>query len=384
MQNQEAKLERLPSLTGLRFIAAFVVFGFHINAAGLWPYLDVPFRQGATGVSFFFILSGFVLTWSAKPDTKPVTVWRRRAAKIFPNHVATWLVVLVAAGAATPAAALANLSLTQAWFPSESVYFGLNTPAWSLSCEWAFYLAFPLLIRWRMRRPWLVASAAVIAILTVPAIALSMPGHLEYWFVFVFPPVRALEFVLGMAMARVVQQKKWIGVGLWPASALFVAAYVGSWYLPASFPYVAGTVIPLALLIPAAAVADLTGAWSPWRSRWMVWLGTVSFAFYMVHQIVIRVSEKLLDVHAFPLAAAAGMFGASMLAAWLLYRLVEVPAERLIRGTPRPARVRRASSRTTPPADRPAASPNGPSSPGRAAATGRTASPVDRQRPALP
>lgn len=355
MQNQETRLARLPSLTGMRFVAAFIVFGFHINAAGLWPYLDVPFRQGATGVSFFFILSGFVLTWSAKPGTGPVTVWRRRAAKIFPNHVATWIVVLVAAGAVTPAAALANLSLTQAWFPGESVYFGLNTPAWSLSCEWAFYLAFPLLIKWRMQKPWLVASAAVIAILTVPAIALSMPGHLEYWFVFVFPPVRALEFILGMAMARVVQQEKWIGVGLWPASAFFVVAYVGSWYLPASFPYVAGTVVPLALLIPAAAVADLTGRWSPWRSRWMVWLGTVSFAFYMVHQIVIRVSEKFLDVHAFPLLAALGMFVVSMVAAWLLYRLVEVPAERFIKGAPRPARITPASVRTAPPADRRAA-----------------------------
>ncbi|MFJ8959281.1 acyltransferase family protein [Lentzea sp. NPDC102401] len=339
----------------MRFIAAFVVFGFHISSAGLWPYLDIGFRQGATGVSFFFILSGFVLTWSARPGTGAPAVWRRRAAKIFPNHVATWLVVLVAAAAVTPATALVNLSLIQAWFPGESVYFSLNTPSWSLSCEMAFYLAFPLLIKWRMRRPWLIASATAIAIMIVPAIALTMPGPIEYWFVFVFPPVRALEFVLGMAMARVVQQGKWIGLGLWPASALFAAAYVGSGYLPASFPYVAGTVVPLALLIPAAAVADLTGRPSPWRSKPMVWLGTVSFAFYMVHQIVIRVSGKLLDVHAFPLVAALGMFVVSMVAAWLLYRLVEVPAERFLKGAPRPAPVTPASARTTPPADRRAA-----------------------------
>jgi peptidoglycan/LPS O-acetylase OafA/YrhL len=219
----------------------------------------------------------------------------------------------------------------------------------------AFYLAFPLLVKWRMRRPWLIASATTIAIITVPAIALTMPGPIEYWFVFVFPPVRALEFVLGMAMARVVQQGTWIGLGLWPATALFVGAYVGSWYLPASFPYVAGTVVPLALLIPAAAVADLTGRSSPWRSKWMVWLGTVSFAFYMVHQIVIRVGEKFLDLHRHPLLSALGLLAVSMLGAWLLHRLVEVPAERFIKGAPRPALVTPASARTAPPADRRAA-----------------------------
>ncbi|MCG8923381.1 hypothetical protein [Lentzea sp. CC55] len=67
-----------------------------------------------------------MLTWSARPGTPAPAVWRRRAAKIFPNHVATWLVVLLAVSA-TPAAALANLSLPQAWIPSESVYFDLNT-----------------------------------------------------------------------------------------------------------------------------------------------------------------------------------------------------------------------------------------------------------------
>src|ERR687894_524914 len=60
---------RLPSLTGLRFVAAFLVFGFHLHVAHLLDegvagtVMELVFGQGAVGVSFFFILSGFVLTW---------------------------------------------------------------------------------------------------------------------------------------------------------------------------------------------------------------------------------------------------------------------------------------------------------------------------------
>jgi peptidoglycan/LPS O-acetylase OafA/YrhL len=42
--------------------------------------------------------------------------------------------------------ALANVSLLHAWLPKMSVYFGLNSVTWSLSCELFFYLVFPLLI----------------------------------------------------------------------------------------------------------------------------------------------------------------------------------------------------------------------------------------------
>src|SRR5437868_13769353 len=92
---------QLRSLTGLRFIAAFVVFGFHVTVANLITpngavsaALTYFFRQGATGVSFFFMLSGFVLCWSARPGDSARRFWRRRAAKIYPNHLVTALVAL--------------------------------------------------------------------------------------------------------------------------------------------------------------------------------------------------------------------------------------------------------------------------------------------------
>lgn len=66
---------RLDSLTGLRFLAALAVFFYH--TVTLCPpgipksVLSVVAAQGLVGVSFFFILSGFVLSWSHRPDDSP-------------------------------------------------------------------------------------------------------------------------------------------------------------------------------------------------------------------------------------------------------------------------------------------------------------------------
>lgn len=347
---------RLPSLTGLRFLAAFVVFGFHLHAGGLFTgtgaegVLDAVFGQGATGVGFFFLLSGFVLTWSAREGTPARTAWRRRAAKVLPNHVVVWVVALAGlawVGGVSPVAGVLGLFLLQAWVPVQSVYFGVNTPAWSLSCEAAFYAAFPLLLRLvdrvPARRLWALAIGLMAAVVLVPVVALPMPGDLEYWFVYVFPVTRALEFALGMVLARIVRAGRWVRLGFLQAGALAVVGYVVSGRLPGTFGYVAGTVVPLALLIPAAAVADITGARSPWRGRVAVLLGEVSFAFYLVHQVVIRTVEAGPGPHDGDLAQAIGLsvalLGVSLGLAWLLHRLVELPVQRrLLRARPvRPA-----------------------------------------------
>src|SRR5215469_15689462 len=84
----------LPSLTGTRWMAAFLVFGLHLRNLGYLNGAPVdfagwPFMAGTTGVSFFFVLSGFVLTWSARPRDTAAGFWRRRIARIYPVHLAT-------------------------------------------------------------------------------------------------------------------------------------------------------------------------------------------------------------------------------------------------------------------------------------------------------
>ncbi|MGH3417733.1 MAG: acyltransferase family protein, partial [Actinocrinis sp.] len=93
---------RLDSLTGLRFLAAALVFFFHgsiefvfANQATQHGYLTGAATAGFVGVSFFFVLSGFVLTWSARPNDRARAFWRRRFFKIAPNYVVTYVAALI-------------------------------------------------------------------------------------------------------------------------------------------------------------------------------------------------------------------------------------------------------------------------------------------------
>ena len=340
----------LDSLTGLRWIAALAVFGFHVHVSGLTDepvlrsVLSGLFGSGASGVPFFFILSGMVLTWSARPGTPAATFWRRRAARVLPNHMVTWLVVLalviVAGDAVEAGPAVAGLFLLQSWVPSEAYYFAVNTPAWSLSCELAFYAAFPLLLPLLRRVPanrlaWL-AGGLVGGIWLVPLLSLPMADGLAYWFVWIFPVTRALEFALGIAVALLVASGRWRGPSLRVASVLALTAYLTVPLAPERWEWVAWTAGPFALLIGAAAASESRGKGASFlASRPMVWLGTISFAFYLVHLPVIGVVGRLVgDGVPTPLAvtAIAGMLAGAVVTAYALHRLVERPAERRLRG----------------------------------------------------
>src|SRR4051794_11942901 len=87
----------LPSLTGLRFIAALAVVAWHARPDHIPGLLQPLFTSAQSGVAFFFLLSGFVLTWSSRRDDTPRSFYWRRVARVVPNHVVTWLVALVLA-----------------------------------------------------------------------------------------------------------------------------------------------------------------------------------------------------------------------------------------------------------------------------------------------
>jgi mycarose O-acyltransferase len=348
----------LPSLTGARFIAAGMVFFFHSTfvypfaAPGAQKTTQVLFSQGGyTGVTFFFVLSGFVLAWAVRPGDTAPKFWRRRFFKIYPNHLLTFiaaLILLVGFGKAASQGwqGLLNLLLLQSWHPDLFVRAAFNPVAWSLSCEALFYFAFPfinrLIDRIRPERLWFWTILSALAVISIPSFALLLPsGQLfpqgftnwELWFAYYLPAVQLLTFVFGIFLAKFVLSGRRVPVNLGGAVALAVGAYFVTPLFGVVYQFTAVMIVPLGLLIAAAATADVEGQRTFLGSKAMVWLGEVSFAFYMWHYIVIATGHKWLGAGenwSTPTAIAVMvlLFAVALLLAWATFSLIERPIMR--------------------------------------------------------
>lgn len=309
----------LRALTGLRFVAAFQVLAYH----GLAPNAASPFwmrslvGSGYVGVGLFFVLSGFVLTYTYHDSLRDGTATRReflaaRVARIYPVYLLSLLVALpplfwlvASKGVPMDGGWLARLvgayaGLVQAWDPRKACI--LNCPAWSLSDEAFFYLAFllvlPVVARWGVRRLMVAAVAAYALSLLAPALYLALrpdgavpadPQSLGRWLAVVKynPLIRLPEFVMGVLAGRLFllegdARRRWhTGLEVAAAAALLGVLLASVW-----IPY---PLLHNGLLAPAFAAlvyALARGAGPVSRvlsTRLLVRLGAASFALYILH-----------------------------------------------------------------------------------------------------
>ncbi|EJM99235.1 acyltransferase [Phyllobacterium sp. YR531] len=301
--------KNLPSLTGLRFLAAMMVLIHHTSQFAIIPAIRGWYGFGTTGVTFFFVLSGFVLTWSATPGQSVVTFYMYRIFRIWP----VMLVTLVAAlpifysmkglGINWQAVFLSVFAL-QSWSTDSTVYFGGNPVAWSLSDEAFFYLIHPLLFllitRLNIRNIVLVGLAVFAAQFLVAQNAQSIFGESRSWGLYVFPPYRALEFLLGVLAATALKRPEFqsirlpnLYIGMLLAACWFAVYYSLRPMLPAEFgKYILNSsyaVLPAiyTLIIMSAASSDIRGKQTIFTSRVMEKLGHWSFSLYMTHSIFV-------------------------------------------------------------------------------------------------
>jgi peptidoglycan/LPS O-acetylase OafA/YrhL len=249
------------------------------------------------------------------------------------------VLVPVAPGAITWLGAVAGLLLVQAWFVDWDVVFGLNSPSWTLSCEAFFYLCAPFVIR-RLAsasrtRAVVVAGAWVVATSTA-AVGLGLYSNGADVYAYHNPLIRSGEFVLGVLLAVLVE-KGWrprLPLVACLALLLIVAGVlsVGPSHLPQS---VADVVLApfFALVILSAALTDLGGRRGLLQRRTLTYLGQVSFAFYLVHELVIvnliphLPTETRID-HVISLAV---ILVAALGSALALHHLVELPCQGAVR-----------------------------------------------------
>jgi peptidoglycan/LPS O-acetylase OafA/YrhL len=363
---------RLPSLTGLRFVAAFLVFVYHVRTLSIFGdqdfangYRQVVESTGNIAVSAFFVLSGFVLTWSARRGDRTRSFYRRRFFKVFPNHVVVFfaaLAFLLIVGEPVGFwSALTNLFLVNTWIPNLTLVFGsVNGPTWSLSVELAFYVTFPLwfvLIRKiQPARLWYWAIGIAMLAVLMPMISQAflpdtpvhpyIPGMslADMWFLYFGPIVRMAEFTVGMILARIVQTGRWIGIRPLPIAVLVVGVFLaGRFLLPISYGLAVLYPLPLALLVASLAAGDVKGRRSILASKPMVWLGDISYAYFLIHLPLLLALQQVfgqkfmtpygpvLALGWSPLAGLLYIAGSALLCgflAWLLHAFVERPSMR--------------------------------------------------------
>ena len=155
-----ARKEQLPALSGLRAFAAMNIVFYHFgNPKWFGPFAPIV-NNGYTSVSFFLLLSGFVLAYNysdraRKGQLKAKNFWIARISRLYPIYLVALVVstgMLMAEWHARSHAQFAlGVVLTplmlQGWSPSLSTFW--NTPAWTMCTEAFFYLIFPLVILWK-------------------------------------------------------------------------------------------------------------------------------------------------------------------------------------------------------------------------------------------
>jgi peptidoglycan/LPS O-acetylase OafA/YrhL len=363
----QPRAQHIAGLTGLRFFAALAVVFFHTlphwtlpGVNELWQFS----RMGSTGVSLFFLLSGFILFHVYEQALKNRQFRTRdflwaRFARIYPVYCfglalalpgfVTRVVESVHSGTGEtqPLAAVAAPLLLQAWHPS--VACDWNCPGWSLSAEAFFYPLFPAIGLFAVRQArrsvpfnllmvygmMLAAPLAYLAAGLPTDNAGTNPDLMALWFIPVF---RLPEFIFGVLVARATLTSRW-QIPRWETyltMGLVLAVIYGSYHLPPKLIDTLaqnGLYAPLfALLVVAIAKSSPTVLGGASFQR----LGEASYALYIIHMPiwgmfsfaarkgVIDDAEKKLPMYLCYIAVVLG-------GALIVHRYIELPYRDLIR-----------------------------------------------------
>jgi peptidoglycan/LPS O-acetylase OafA/YrhL len=361
-----AGVDRVPSLTGVRALAAILVVATHAAyTTGKYThgYLGLVFSRMEIGVPIFFALSGFLLfgPWvrAVTSGAPAPSVWRyarNRVRRIMPAYVVTvlaaYLIYHFRDAGPNPGHSwnglLRNLTLTQIYtdaYMFSHLHQGL-TQMWSLAVEVAFYVALPILAylllvvlcRRRWRPGLLLAGLAGLALISPAWMVLVhsvdfLPDGARLWL-----PGYLAWFIGGMVLTVLAA----MGARCYWFLAVPLAVVC---FLIASTP-IAGepTTSPTGLVqavmktvfyavIATLLLAPLALGDSGWYSRAlacrpMVWLGEISYEIFLVHLVVMELAMTEV-LHWRVYTGNAAMLFVVTLAltipvAWLLHRFTRV------------------------------------------------------------
>ena len=310
--------EKLPALTSLRFFAAAMIVLHHsVGSFGIEKTIQKHFPTDQA-VSFFFVLSGFILTFVYRTLVGKKEVGRfllARFARIWPLHVATLIIALIFLPAHFRIDTfLANLFLVHAWIPIWDYFFSYNSLSWAISTEFAFYLLFPILIH-EWVRTWHIKLSAVFLILIGIIVCcnyfqlpLGTNGGIGFHgLIYINPLARLLEFTLGMGMSLIYVKKV---SSYQPGKVLATLIEIVSFVIVAVVMVNTGSLTSLAyswtgkmgaqwlchgginclffglLILVMAFEKGIVSKILSWKI--FIILGELSLSIYLLHQIILR------------------------------------------------------------------------------------------------
>ncbi|MDP2774935.1 MAG: acyltransferase [Nocardioides sp.] len=328
-------------LDGLRAISVLLVFTTHIDAL-FWDRL-----HGNTGVTFFFVLSGFLITTLCLREESRDgrldlgSFYLRRVFRIYPLYVAVlalYSVLILGLGMASDrrAAFLDSLPYYLGFLPEQALLAstGVEPPfsgAWSLGIEEKFYFVWPLLgfvvlaARFRPRVVTLLVLVAAFACAPV----FGTLGHL-------LTPYALIA--MGCVVGLLLHDERWYGrLALLGEPRVFGAVLALVVVIQVTVPqiqlagalYVAYGVPVTALLVGLVVTRSAVPA--RLSSRPLVFLGRISYAFYLTHNFAINAAQAALPQTgvAQGLVAPAIALVLAIAFAWLLHVTIEKPLIKL-------------------------------------------------------
>lgn len=288
---ETVKKIRIDQLNFTRFLAAISIVIFHFGTAAT-PFhgnsLSFLFERANIAVSYFFVLSGFVmiLSSSGKRNISFFPFIKRRLARLYPIYV---LALLLTIGLLIDLQEISwnnfflNLFLIQSWFPNKALT--LNYPGWSLSNEMFFYALFPFLLSslYRRLRPWIVTVVVVLFWISSQVLfqflVIEYSWMVKYWHY--IPILHLNEFLLGSLAGLYFLQKK-DGMKKNKALWIFFLLFLLVLALKLSVDYHNGLLAPLFAIF--LVVLSLDNGWVSRfsQNKLCVFLGDISYSVYIL------------------------------------------------------------------------------------------------------
>ncbi|HEY2981597.1 MAG TPA: acyltransferase [Anaerolineales bacterium] len=347
-------MKRLDQLTFTRFLAAMAVVFFH--SGNVWPVNTFPFNplltSGQTAVSYFYVLSGFVLALAYFRRAAPFDVeayTKARFSRIYPVYALSFLLTCLyyinIMATVKTGKVLANLFLLQAWNPVYALSF--NIAAWSLSVEAFFYILFPLLVVLAARVPSRALTWFAVAFWAISQIAHSILYRAyfpdQHNLLLYFPPVHLNSFLLGFAggvwylsqRASRPEDQRLVRSLLLCAVFAVAAMLIARSLVPLiteSFTLDVGLLSPFFLVIILCLAVDQSSLGARLNNPRLVLLGDASYALFILHVPVRWLGERWAASAGIPNQIFIVVYWIGVIAlSILVYRLFERPARDWLR-----------------------------------------------------